>query len=109
MRATDFFCQASWEWPTDFQEALENHICSSDVASEQMLHSIAMVLGKSLKILKHFARGKLNLLTKNKWTEPKIFKNQSQMKKVMIYFLNQKHLKIWWDILFKKKSSKWPL
>jgi hypothetical protein len=44
----------------DFQEALA--ICSSHAALEQLLALQHEGLGKSVKILKHFARGKIKLV-----------------------------------------------
>jgi hypothetical protein len=44
VRVTDSLSQGSWEVFTDFQDTLE-------------MHYSKQVLGKSLKIRKHFARG----------------------------------------------------
>jgi hypothetical protein len=62
MRATDGFSKASCGVYTDFQEAVEKQFCSSHAGLEQLLALQQEGLGKSVKILKHFARGKIKLV-----------------------------------------------
>jgi hypothetical protein len=75
MGATNRFSEAAWElqmvfliflcllrsvhrFPGGFRKA----ICSSHAALEQLLALQQEGLGKSVKILKHFARGKIKLV-----------------------------------------------
>jgi hypothetical protein len=61
MGATDGFSKASCEVYTDFHFSggFRKAICSSHAALEQLLALQQEGLGKSVKILKHFARGKI--------------------------------------------------
>ncbi len=72
MGATNRFSETAWElqkaFPkppekcTQISRRLKKAICSSHVALEQLLALEQEVLGKSVKLLKHFARGKIKLV-----------------------------------------------
>jgi hypothetical protein len=69
MGATNRFSKAAWELQMAFQKppeectqmsrSLRKAICSFHAALEQLLALQQEGLGKSMKILKHFARGKI--------------------------------------------------
>ncbi len=64
MGATDGFSKGSWGVYTDFQEALEKQfVAPMRLYVEQLLALQQEGLGKSVKILKHFARSKIKLVT----------------------------------------------
>jgi hypothetical protein len=71
--ATNRFSVAAWELPMAFLKPPEEckqifrrlfrkAICGSHAALEQLLALLQEGLGKSVKILKHFARGKIKLV-----------------------------------------------
>jgi hypothetical protein len=66
MGATNRFSEAAWELQMSFSKRRRKAICCSHVVLEQLLALQQEGLGKSVKMLKHFARGKKNLFTKYK-------------------------------------------
>ena len=72
MGATNRFSEAAWELQmaflkppeecTQFPGGFRKAICSSHAALEQLLALQQEGLGKTVKILKHFARGKIKLV-----------------------------------------------
>ncbi len=60
MGATDGLSKASWEVYTDFKEALEKQFVAP-MHLEQLLALQQEGWGKSVKILKNFARAKIKL------------------------------------------------